>query len=253
MQGIVKQFPGVIANDCVNFDVRAGEVHALLGENGAGKSTLMKILYGLYQPNEGEICINEKPVQLRSPLDAIRFGIGMVHQHFMLIPTLTVAENVALGLRSSRRFLLDIDIVSKRIKELAKTYGLQVDPEGKVWQLSVGERQRVEILKILYRGVDLLILDEPTAVLTPQEVDDLFLTLRRMVNEGHSIIFISHKLHEVLSLSDRVTVLRDGRVVNTLSTAEATQEKLANLISAVTQFSCKQVFNTIVDKFWTEF
>ena len=152
MQGIVKRFPGVIANDCVNFDVRAGEVHALLGENGAGKSTLMKILYGLYQPNEGEICINEKPVQLRSPLDAIRFGIGMVHQHFMLIPTLTVAENVALGLRSSRRFLLDIDIVSKRIKELAKTYGLQVDPEGKVWQLSVGERQRVEILKILYRG-----------------------------------------------------------------------------------------------------
>jgi simple sugar transport system ATP-binding protein len=230
MQGIVKRFPGVIANDCVNFDVRAGEVHALLGENGAGKSTLMKILYGLYQPNEGEICINEKPVQLRSPLDAIRFGIGMVHQHFMLIPTLTVAENVALGLRSSRRFLLDIDIVSKRIKELAKTYGLQVDPEGKVWQLSVGERQRVEILKILYRGVDLLILDEPTAVLTPQEVDDLFLTLRRMVNEGHSIIFISHKLHEVLSLSDRVTVLRDGRVVNTLSTAEATQEKLANLM-----------------------
>lgn len=230
MQGIVKSFPGVLANDRIDFDVHAGEVHALLGENGAGKSTLMKILYGMYRPNEGEIRLNGKPVQLRSPLDAIRLGIGMVHQHFMLVPTLSVAENVALGLRSSRKLLLDLDVVTERIEELAKTYGLQVDTQSKIWQLSVGERQRVEILNILYRGADLLILDEPTAVLTPQEVEDFFRTLRRMVNEGHAIIFISHKLPEVLALTDRVTVLRDGRVVKTLPTAEATQKKLAYLM-----------------------
>ena len=230
MRGIVKQFPGVLANDRIDFDVRAGEVHTLLGENGAGKSTLMKILYGIYHQDKGEIYVNKKLVNIRSPLDAIRLGIGMVHQHFMLVPTLTVAENVALGLHSSRKYLLDLDVVSERIKELAKVHGLHVDPKAKVWQLSVGEQQRVEIIKILYRGASLLILDEPTAVLTPQEVEELFHVLRSMINRGYSIIFISHKLHEVISLSDRVTILRDGKVVKSLPIAEVTKEKLARLM-----------------------
>ena len=230
VEGIVKRFPGVLANDHIDFDVHSGEIHALLGENGAGKSTLMKILYGMYPPDAGTICVNGEVVRFRSPVDAIARGIGMVHQHFMLVPPFTVAENVALGLRSSRRFVLDLDIVSRRIEELAEVYGLQVDPQARVWQLSVGEQQRVEILKVLYRGASLLILDEPTAVLTPQEVNELFLTLHRMVKEGHSIVFISHKLHEVLSLSDRVTVLRNGHVVKTVPTAESTKEKLARLM-----------------------
>lgn len=229
-RGIVKRFPGVLANDRVDFDVRGGEIHALLGENGAGKSTLMKILYGLYRPDAGEILVNGARVRFHSPLDAIRRGIGMVHQHFMLVPTFTVAENVALGLPSSRRFVLDLDRVSARIEELAKLYGLHVDPAAEVRQLSVGEQQRVEILKVLYRGASLLILDEPTAVLTPQEVKELFQILKQMVNDGHGIIFISHKLHEVIGLSDRVTVLRDGRVVDTVPTAAATKEGLARLM-----------------------
>jgi len=230
MRGIKKQFPGVLAVNHVDFDVRAGEVHALLGENGAGKSTLMKILYGLYQPNEGEIFINGQLASIKSPNDAIRQGIGMVHQHFMLVPSLTVAENVALGLRSSREPLLDLDNVAARIEELAKNYGLQVDPWAPVWQLAVGEQQRVEIIKALYRGAALLILDEPTAVLTPQEVGDLFGTLRQMVRDGHALIFISHKLHEVLDISDRVTVLRDGRKVGEIPTCEATKETLARMM-----------------------
>jgi simple sugar transport system ATP-binding protein len=170
MKGIVKRFPGVLANDHVDFDVRAGEVHALLGENGAGKSTLMKVLYGMYAPNEGEIWLNDKPVSINSPVDAIDLGIGMIHQHFMLVESLTVAENVALGLPSSRGPLTDLERVSKRVLELAETYGLQVDPDVYIWQLAVGQRQRVEIIKALYRGAALLILDEPTSVLTPQEV-----------------------------------------------------------------------------------
>ena len=230
MRGIVKRFPGVLANDRVNFEVSAGEVHALLGENGAGKSTLMKILYGLYQPNEGEIRLNESKVAIASPSDAIKLGIGMIHQHFMLVPSLTVAENVALGLPSSRGFITDLDVVSRRIDELAKLYGLQVDPSVYVWQLSVGQQQRVEIIKALYRGAALLILDEPTAVLTPLEVDDLFVTLHQMARDGHAMIFISHKLHEVLSISERVTVLRDGRVVGTLPTKETTKGELANMM-----------------------
>ncbi|HVO69105.1 MAG TPA: ATP-binding cassette domain-containing protein, partial [Aggregatilineaceae bacterium] len=230
MRGIVKRFPGVLAADHIDFDVRAGEVHALLGENGAGKSTLMKILYGLYQPNEGEICLNGERAVVRSPSDAIALGIGMIHQHFMLVPSLTVAENVALGLRSSREPLLDLDVVSDRIQALAKTYGLQVDPSAPVWQLAVGERQRVEIIKALYRGAALLILDEPTAVLTPQEVSDLFKTLRQMVEDGHALIFISHKLHEVLAISHRITVLRDGRVVGSVPTREATKQNLARMM-----------------------
>lgn len=214
MVNIVKRFPGVLANDHVNFDVRAGEIHTLLGENGAGKSTLMKQLYGLYRPDEGQIIINGVEHQFRSPQDAINAGIGMIHQHFMLVPELTVLENVALGLKSSRGFMLDLDVVEKRLKQLEEQYGLHVDPQAYVWQLAVGEQQRVEILKALYRGAALLILDEPTAVLTPQEVDEFFVTLRQMAKDGHALIFISHKLHEVLAISHRITVLRDGKVVN---------------------------------------
>ena len=228
MRGISKRFPGVLANDRVDFDVRSGEVHALLGENGAGKSTLMKVLYGLYNPDEGEIFLEGKRIQIASPTKAIELGIGMIHQHFMLVPSLTVAENVALGLPSSRGLITDLDRVSKRILELAEIYGLRIDPEAFVWQLSVGQQQRVEIIKALYRGASLLILDEPTAVLTPQEVDELFVIMRQMVKDGHALIFISHKLHEVVEISQRVTVLRDGRKIGTRPTAETTRQDLAN-------------------------
>jgi simple sugar transport system ATP-binding protein len=220
----------VLANDRVDFDVKAGEVHALLGENGAGKSTLMRILYGLYRADEGQITIDDKPVEIESPHDAIQNGIGMIHQHFMLVPTLTVAENVALGLPSSRGMLTDLDQVSQRVDQLANNYGLQVDPEAYVWQLAVGQQQRVEIIKALYRGAALLILDEPTAVLTPQEVSELFLTLRQMAEDGHALIFISHKLQEVLDICSRVTVLRDGQVVGTRQVADTSKGELARLM-----------------------
>lgn len=230
MRGIVKRFPGVLANDHVNFDVKAGEVHALLGENGAGKSTLMKILYGLYQPDEGEILLNGRPIRIHSPTDSISHGIGMIHQHFMLVDNLTVAENVALGLRSSREPRLDLDVVRARIRELADSYGLQVDPDATVSELAVGQQQRVEIVKALYRGAALLVLDEPTAVLTPQEVDDLFVIFKQMAADGHALIFISHKLHEIFALTDRVTVLRDGQVVGTRPTRDVTKEDLASMM-----------------------
>ncbi len=230
MKGIVKRFPGVLANDHVDFDVRAGEVHALLGENGAGKSTLMKVLYGMYEPDEGEIWLNDKPVQINSPVDAIELGIGMIHQHFMLVESLTVVENVALGLPSSRGPLTDLDRVSKRIQELAEIYGLQVDPDVYIWQLAVGQKQRVEIIKALYRGAALLILDEPTAVLTPQEVDEFFVTVRQMIQDGHAVIFISHKLHEVIGISNRVTVLRDGARIDSCDTAGCTKASLARMM-----------------------
>jgi simple sugar transport system ATP-binding protein len=228
MKGITKRFPGVLANDRVDFDLHAGEVHALLGENGAGKSTLMKILYGMYHPDEGQILLNGKPVSIASPTDSIGLGIGMIHQHFMLVPTLTVAENVALGVPSKRGLLTDLEAVSKRIVELAGIYGLKIDPDAYIWQLSVGQQQRVEIIKALYRGAALLILDEPTAVLTPQEVDELFAIMRQMVKDGHALIFISHKLHEVVEISDRVTVLRDGRKIGTRPTGQTTKRDLAN-------------------------
>jgi general nucleoside transport system ATP-binding protein len=230
MQGVVKRFPGVLAADRIDFDVRSGEIHALLGENGAGKSTLMKILYGLYHPDDGQVMIDGESIRVRSPQRAIEHGIGMIHQHFMLVPSLTVAENIALGMKSSRGMLLDLDVVSRRVRELSEIYNLKVDPNIPAWQLAVGEQQRVEILRALYRGAALLILDEPTAVLTPQEVDDLFSILRKMAGDGHALIFISHKLHEVLAISQRVTVLRDGHNVGSIPTADATRRILAEMM-----------------------
>ena len=211
MRGIVKRFPGVLANDQVDFDLRRGEIHALLGENGAGKSTLMNILAGLYQADAGVITVNGAAVAFDSPRDAIEAGIGMIHQHFMLVPSQTVTENILIGL-SKPRFRLRLAEYDRKIAELSARFGLKVDPGAHVWQLSVGEQQRVEILKMLYRGADVLIMDEPTAVLAPQEIEGLFVTLRAMTTQGKSIIFISHKLHEVTAIADRVTVLRRGRV-----------------------------------------
>ncbi|HEX6331461.1 MAG TPA: ABC transporter ATP-binding protein [Actinomycetota bacterium] len=230
MRGISKRFPGVVANDQIDFHVRAGEVHSLLGENGAGKSTLMRVLYGLYRADEGDILVNGQLAHIASPADAIENGIGMIHQHFMLVPTLTVAENVALGLPSSRRPLADPDSVAERISELSSAHGLKVEPTAYVWQLSVGERQRVEIIKALYRNASLLVLDEPTAVLTPHEVDDFFVILRQMVEGGRGIVFISHKIREVLALSDRITVLREGRVVGTVQPKEVSRQDLAHMM-----------------------
>ena len=229
MQGITKRFPGVLSNDNVTIEIKAGEVLALLGENGAGKTTLMNVLYGLYQPEEGQILINGKPVSITSPRQAIDLGIGMVHQHFMLVPTLTVTENIALGLPSENA-LLDLKTVAAKIKELAASYGLTVNPDAYVWQLSVGEQQRVEIIKALYRGAQLLILDEPTAVLTPQEAEELVELMKRMAKQGRAIIIISHKLNEVMAISDRVSVLRDGRLVATINTVDTNPKHLAMLM-----------------------
>jgi ABC-type uncharacterized transport system ATPase subunit len=229
MRGICKRFAGVVANDHVNLEVRAGEIHALLGENGAGKSTLMNILSGLYRADAGEIFIHGKRVDIRSPRRAIELGIGMVHQHFMLVEMHTVAENITLGLNKPR-FLLNLRQIEREIGQISERYGLQVDPRAYIWQLSVGEQQRVEILKMLYRGVDILILDEPTAVLTPQEADELFATLRQMASEGRSVIFISHKLDEVMHIADRITVLRGGKVAATLDRASTDKRELARLM-----------------------
>jgi general nucleoside transport system ATP-binding protein len=230
MKGIVKRFPGVLANDHVDFDLREGEVHALLGENGAGKSTLMNVLAGLYKPEEGSVLIGGKRVTLNSPRDAIVHGLGMVHQHFMLVPSQTVTENILLGL-DEPRFLLRLPELDKKVLALQEQYGLKVDPKAKIWQLSVGEQQRVEVLKMLYRGARVLIMDEPTAVLTPQEVRELFVTLRSMTGRGHSIVFISHKLDEVLAIANRVTVLRHGCVTAAgLDARSVTKSELAQLM-----------------------
>jgi len=227
MRDIRKEFPGVVANDRVSFDVRRGEVHALLGENGAGKSTLMNILYGLYRPDAGEIRLNGKRVTFSSARDAIQAGIGMVHQHFMLIPVMTVAENVVLGIEPSRRLLLDEAVARRRVTDMAKTFNFAVDPDARVDEISVGQQQRVEIMKALYRNANVLILDEPTAVLTPQEASDLFEILRTLRREGISIIFISHKLNEVLDIADRITVLRRGKTIETVPREGASEKSLA--------------------------
>lgn len=230
MKGIVKTFPGVMACNHIDFDIRSGEVHSLLGENGAGKSTLMKMLYGMLRPDEGAIHLDGKPVTFHSPADALAAGIGMIHQHFMLVPTMTVAQNVALGQPSTRGFRLDLDVVSERIRKLSAEYGLRVNPDDLVSYLSVGEQQRVEIIKALYLGASIIILDEPTAVLTPQEVDDLFVVLRNLVAEGHGLVFISHKLHEVTSLSTRVSVLRDGHFMGTRDASCLDRDELVRMM-----------------------
>ncbi len=229
MRGVTKRFPGVIANDSVDLELREGEIHTLLGENGAGKSTLMNVLTGIYLPDEGTITVGGEPVRFGSPKDAIDLGIGMVHQHFKLVPSHTVTENIVLGLGHGLA-PVRLSEAEEKVAELSKRYGLKVDPAAHVWELSIGEQQRVEILKILYRGARILLLDEPTAVLTPQESEEFFVTLRSMREQGHSIVFISHKLDEVMAVSDRITVLRGGKNVGTVTTAETSPQALSNLM-----------------------
>jgi simple sugar transport system ATP-binding protein len=231
LQGITKQFPGVLANDNINLTLEKGEIHALLGENGAGKTTLMNILYGLYKPTKGDIYINGQKVEISGPTDAIRQGIGMVHQHFMLIPVLTVTENVMLGEEAVQNgIFLDRKIVAQRVRDISQKYGLHVDPDAYIKDLPVGIQQRVEIIKVLYRHANILILDEPTAVLTPQEVEELFNIIKSLVAQGVSIIFITHKLKEVLSVANRITVIRRGKTVGTTTPAEATEQSLAEMM-----------------------
>jgi simple sugar transport system ATP-binding protein len=229
MRGITKRFPGVLANDSVDFEAAAGEVHALLGENGAGKTTLMNVLTGLYRPDAGEIRIHGEPVDFQSPRDALDAGIGMVHQHFRLVETLTAAENMTLGWHTPR-FWLGPRSGRRLVREVSESLQMHVDPGARVWQLSVGEQQRVEIVKAVFRGSRVLILDEPTAVLTPQETEQLFSTLRLMAREGHAVIVITHKLHEVIAVADRITVLRGGRSVATVPVADVTPRSLASLM-----------------------
>ena len=231
LHGITKRFPGVLANDHIDLDLREGEIHALLGENGAGKTTLMNILYGLYKPDEGEIRVNGNRVEIHSPRDAIACGIGMVHQHFMLVPVFTVVDNVMLGDEYVRGGgFLDRRKAANRILEISQQYNLQVDPSAYIKDLPVGLQQRVEIIKLLFREASILILDEPTAVLTPQEVDELFKIMKSLVASGKSIIFITHKLREVMEFSDRITVIRNGKVVGTTTPQEADQNKLAAMM-----------------------
>jgi ABC-type uncharacterized transport system ATPase subunit len=225
MTGITKRFPGVLANDQVNLELHSGEIHGLLGENGAGKTTLMNILFGLYRPDAGQILLRGQPLILHSPADAIRCGIGMVHQHFKLVPPFSVTENVILGLGGS--FLINIKAAQRQVTQVAEQYGLKIDPAAQVQQLSVGEQQRVEIVSSLFRGAEVLILDEPTAVLTPQEAESLAVGLKKMAEQGKVIVFISHKLEEVLKLTDRVTVLRAGRVVFSSMTKDTNKAELA--------------------------
>ncbi|MEP7040002.1 MAG: ABC transporter ATP-binding protein [Chloroflexota bacterium] len=231
MRGITKRYPGVVANDRIDLLVRPGEIHALLGENGAGKTTLMNVLYGLATPDEGQILLNGEPVRINGPADAISRGIDMVHQHFMLVPVLTVAENILLGLEPmAGPIFIDRSAARRRIIELGRQFGFEIDPDARVGSLSVGWQQRVEILKALYRNTRILVLDEPTAVLTPQETQEIFAVLRNLAAEGHSIIFISHKLYEVLEIADRITVIRRGRVVGERLPAETNEEDLAELM-----------------------
>jgi general nucleoside transport system ATP-binding protein len=230
LRGITKRFGALVANDAIDFELRRGEIHALLGENGAGKSTLMNVLYGLHHPDEGEIRLDGERVRIDSARHAIRLGIGMVHQHFMLVPVMTVAENLVLGTEPHRGPLLDYKKAAARTRELSKRYGLAVDPDARVEDLGVGAQQRVEILRALFRDAKVLVLDEPTAVLTAQEAQDLFRVLRALTEDGTSVVFISHKLNEVLDVSDRVTVLRRGKKVDTVETEGATERSLARLM-----------------------
>jgi simple sugar transport system ATP-binding protein len=242
LRGITKSFPGVLANDNVNLSLEQGEIHALLGENGAGKTTLMNILYGLYKQDKGEILVNNQIVNIQTPNDAIALGIGMVHQHFMLIPVMTVTENVMLGVEPTRNgIFLDKAKVAKRIREISEQYGLEVDPDSYIKDLPVGIQQRVEIIKVLYREANILILDEPTAVLTPQEVEGLFKILQTLIDKGKSIIFITHKLKEVMAVADSITVLRAGRTVGTVLPKEVNPEKLATMMVG-------REVNLVVDK-----
>ncbi len=227
---VTKRFPGVLANDDVSFNLRKGEIHALLGENGAGKSTLMNVVYGLYAPDEGEFLINNKPVEINGPHDAINYGIGMVHQHFMLVPVFSVTENMILGSEVTKGTSLDLKRARREILEISEAYGLDVNPDAIVEDIPVGVQQRVEILKALYRKAKILVLDEPTAVLTPQEADDLFRVMRHLTEKGVSIIFITHKLKEILKVADRVTVMRRGKVVGHTTPAETDQQGLATMM-----------------------
>jgi simple sugar transport system ATP-binding protein len=227
MRNITKRFPGIVANDRISLKVRKGEIHALLGENGAGKSTLMNILMGLYQPDEGEILLDGRKVDISEPNTAIRLGINMVHQHFMLIDHFTVTENIILGMEDRKGLSIDYRSAKRKIAELSKTYGLYVDPDARIEDISVGMQQRVEILKTLYRGANILVLDEPTAVLTPQEIHELMVILRNLANEGRTIILITHKLKEIMAMADTVTIIRRGRVVDTLPVKEANEQILA--------------------------
>lgn len=230
MLGITKRFPGIVANDQIHLTVKKGEIHALLGENGAGKSTLMNILFGLYQPDEGEIRIKEQPVTITGPTMANKLGIGMVHQHFMLVQPFTVTENIILGDERSKLGIIDVKKAESEIRRLSERYNLKVDPTAKISDISVGMQQRVEILKTLYRGADILIFDEPTAVLTPQEINELMEIMRNLVKEGKTIIFITHKLKEIMSTCDRVTVIRRGKVIKTVNVQDTDENQLAALM-----------------------
>jgi len=243
MVGITKTFSSLVANDKINFELKKGEVHGLLGENGAGKTVLMSILYGLYKADEGQIFVNNKKVQISNPAKAIELGIGMVHQHFMLVPSLTVAENIVLGREPKKNhFFLDTQTAEDRVKTLSNQYGLRVNPKAVVRNLPVGLQQRVEILKALFRGAEILILDEPTSVLTPQEVEGLFTAIKTLKRQNKSVIFISHKLKEICAICDRITVLKKGKVVGTVKTKETTQENLAEMMVG------RQVFSTFTKK-----
>ncbi|MEJ2641910.1 MAG: ABC transporter ATP-binding protein [Desulfosarcinaceae bacterium] len=230
IRDVTKTFPLVTANDDVTLLVEKGEIHALVGENGAGKSTLMNILYGLLQPDSGTLAIGGRSVRFNGPAEAIKAGIGMVHQHFMLIPSLTVAENVVLGQEPARHGMIDMDAANETVRSLSDRYGLKVDPAARVETLSVGIEQRIEIIKVLYRGADILILDEPTAVLAPQEVEEFFEILKALKAQGKTIIFITHKLHEVMAISDRVTVMRHGKMVGAVETAKTSKAEIATLM-----------------------